>query len=118
MNINSLRALIARDGVRYLGKECADKTISLLSAPDVRMVDGSPTQEFIHGLLPTLRARLSNTAHTGKYIFGLEKTIERLGGMEGANRIIGYGFIASSVAGNIYLDDKSESLLGVTIADR
>ena len=118
MNLNSLIDLVKCDGFRYLGEECAEKTASLLSAPDVRMVDGAPTRELVNQLLPTLKARLKNTIHTEKSIFGIENLIEKLESMDDVNRVIGYGFISSGAAGNIYLSDSNGSLLGVTIVDK
>jgi hypothetical protein len=103
---------------RALDDSCAAKAAGLIRDPKAHLVDGSPTSEEIQSLLPTLRARLASSLHTGKRIYGLEQTIACLTKMSPTAVVIGYGFISPKAAGKIYLSRDDEQVLGATIVDR
>lgn len=96
----------------------ASKASDLLLDANTRLVDGAPTHEEVKDLLPTLKARLENSQRTGKPIYGLEQMIARLVSNDPSDVVIGYGFISSNAAGNIYLSSSDQQVLGATIVDR
>ncbi|MGC4396492.1 hypothetical protein [Hydrogenophaga sp. T2] len=100
-----------------LEQECASKAEALLQDTETRLVDGAPTREEVRDLLPTLTARLVNSTRTGKRIFGLDQLIAKLGQLDPSVVVIGYGFIAPKVAGNVYLADESGEAFGAAIVD-
>ncbi len=101
-----------------LDQECASKVAALLLDAETRLVDGAPTHEAVKNLLPTLKARLANSIHTGKRIFGLDQLIVRLGQMDSSAVVVGYGFISPKAAGNVYLAGEHGEALGAAIVDR
>ena len=103
---------------QVLDQECASKAAALLLGAETRLVDGAPTREEVKDLLPTLRARLANSTHTGKRIFGLDQLIARLGQMDSLAVVVGYGFISPEAAGNVYLASEHGEALGAAIVDR
>jgi hypothetical protein len=101
-----------------LDEVTASKAATLLFDPEAHLVDGAPTHEEVRKLLPTLRARLTNSARTGKRIFGLEQSVTRLAKMDPMALVIGYGYISPRMAGNVYVSDQGNEVLGATIVDR
>lgn len=116
MNVNLTDLLHVAE--QALDSETANKAASLLRDSETRLVDGAPTREEVRQLLPTLRARLANSANTGKRIFGLDRMVARLEVMDSAAPVIGYGFISPRAAGNFYLAGDGRQMLGATIVDR
>lgn len=85
---------------------------------DVCLVDSAPTQEEAKHLCATLRVRLWNSTHGGKSIYGLAQLIGKLEQVDDSSKVLGYGFISPTLAGNIYVLDESQLVLGAAIVDR
>ncbi len=96
---------------------CGEKASNLLQDPQVRLVDGAPTNEEVQELLPTLKARLENSQRTGKPIYGLEMVIANLVVCSLSDVVMSYGYISPRAAGNFYLHGKNGRFLGATIVD-
>jgi hypothetical protein len=103
---------------QVLDQECASKVAALLLGAETRLVDGAPTREEVKDLLPTLKARLANSTHTGKQIFGLNQLIARLGQMDSSAVVVGYGYISPKAAGNVFLAGEHGEGIGAAIVDR
>lgn len=116
MNIDLTKLLEAAE--QSLDAESATKAVALLRDVETRLVDGAPTHEEVRQLLPTLRARLANSSHTGKRIFGLDRVVVGLEGMDSTALVFGYGFVSPRAAGNFYVTEESHQMLGATIVDR
>lgn len=116
MNIDLAKLLEAAE--QTLDGESAAKARVLLRDPETRLVDGAPTREEVRQLLPILKARQINSGHTGKRIFGLDRMVLSMDRMEATALVVGYGFISPSAAGNFYISDESQEMLGATIVDR
>lgn len=109
---------LVRAAKQCLDEVTASRTTALLLDAETRLVDGSPTREVVRHLLPTLKARVENVAHTGKQIYGLTSLVAKLAEFDSATTICGYGFISSMAAGNVYLVDGGDELIGAAIVDR
>lgn len=109
---------LVRAAKHCLDEVTASKATALLLDAETRLVDGSPTLEVVRQLLPTLKARIANVAHTGKPIYGIAPLVAKLAELDPATTICGYGFISSRAAGNVYLIDGSDELVGAAIVDR
>ncbi|CAN7424535.1 MafI family immunity protein [Acidovorax sp. LjRoot74] len=116
MNVDKNRLLSQVNA--QLAQTCGEKASNLLQDPQVRPVDGAPTNEEVQELLPTLKARLENSQRTGKPIYGLEQVIASLVACNLSDVVIGYGYISPRAAGKFYLHGRDGRFLGATIVDR
>jgi hypothetical protein len=112
-NSNLLKSFI-----NHLESEVYSKFELLISDHYVHLVDGAPSKEMVKDLLPTLRARKSNTTLTKREIFGLSTLIENLMKLDLQEIILGYGYISPKMAGNAYFLSDGVTAIGVAVVDR